>query len=29
MQYSLFVEDIPVAASTDQLMEECKTSRDK
>ena len=28
MQYGFFVEDLPVAASTDQLMEEHESSHD-
>ena len=28
MQYSFFVEDLPVAASADQLMEEYESSQD-
>ena len=28
MQYNLFVEDLPVAAFTDQLMEKCESSHD-
>ena len=28
MQYSFFVEDLPVAASADKLMEEYKSSHD-
>ena len=28
MQHSFFVEDLPVAASTDQLMEEYESSHD-
>ena len=28
MQYSFFAENFPVAASTDQLMEECESSHD-
>ena len=28
MQYSFFVADLPMAASTDKLMEECESSHD-
>ena len=28
MRYSFFVADLPMAASTDQLMEECDNSHD-